>query len=102
MKPHHLELRVDPETGRIIAVHVQRGKPLRRIKDITDEVLLCLCADLSADNVSKEVERSIKFSDGMICKITVEMTQAPDMAVRQRLDREYAEGLGNGVEVLAA
>lgn len=102
MKPNQLELRVDPADGQIYAVHVQRGKPIRKIKNITDDVLLCLCADLSADNVSKEVERSIKFNDGMICRIVVEMTQAPDMEVRERLDREYANGAGNGVEVLAA
>ncbi|KMS60009.1 hypothetical protein V474_07975 [Novosphingobium barchaimii LL02] len=102
MKPNQLELRVDPADGRIFAVHIQRGKPVRKIKDLTDEISLCLCADLSADNVSKVVERSIQFSDGMVCEISVRMTSPPDQELRTRLDREYADGLGNGVEVLAA
>ncbi len=101
MKPKHLQFRINPTEGRILAVHEQRGKPVKLIRDVHDDVLLCLCADLSADNVSREVAQEVRFSDGMVCKITVEMTQAPDMAVRERLDREFADGVGNGVEVVA-
>jgi hypothetical protein len=46
------------------------------IKDITNDVLLCLCADLSAGGETKVVERSVKFNDGFVCKITVEIVDS--------------------------
>jgi len=45
------------------------------IKDVTNDVLFCLCADLSADGKTQTVERSIKFSDGFTCRITVEVVK---------------------------
>lgn len=89
MKPNQLEFRVDPNDGRIIAVHIQRGKPIRKIKDVTDEVLLCLCADLSADGKTEEVSRTIRFSDGMVCEVMVKMVEPPDQELREKLDAEY-------------
>lgn len=73
MKPNQLSIRVNPVDGRIWLAHEPHLKPLRRLRDVTDDVMLALCADLSADEGSRAVERSVKFGDGMRCKITVEM-----------------------------
>lgn len=73
MKPNQLEIRVDPVDGHIWAVRVPYNKPMVKIKDVTNDVLWCLCADLSAVNGTKHIERFVKFSDGMHCKITAEM-----------------------------
>lgn len=77
LNPKHFHLRVKPEDGTIWMTHEKYLQPIKPIRDVTDEVLLALCADLSADGVSKSVERSVQFSDGMRCKITVEMTNEP-------------------------
>lgn len=82
MKPQQLEFRVDPNDGLIWAVRVQRGKPVQRLKNVTDELLLCLCADLSADGAAKEIDRSVRFSDGMVCRVTVTMEQPPNLELR--------------------
>lgn len=72
VKPNQLEIRTNPEDGTIWAVRVQNRK-FTKIRDVTKDVLYCLCADLSAVDGSEKVERSIKFADGMECKITAEL-----------------------------
>lgn len=77
LNPKHFHVRVKPEDGTIWLTHEKFRQAIIPIKDVTNEVLFTLCADLSADSVSKTVERSIQFSDGMRCKITVEMEAPP-------------------------
>lgn len=101
MRPHHLQFKTTGAKGRILAVHEQRGKPTKLIRDVHDDVLLCLCADLSVNFPSKIIEQEVRFSDGMVVKLYAEMTQPPNLELRARLDREFAEGVGNGVEVVA-
>jgi len=72
MKPAHIKLRVDMD-GRIWATHEQPTKPIRRLRDMTDDILLCLCADLSADDANREIQRSVQFSDGRRVVVSVRL-----------------------------
>ena len=86
MNPAHYQLRVRPEDGTIMLVLAKPGQPVRRIRDMTEELLLCLCADISAaldhDGTIKSIERSVKFSDGMSCKVNVVLTNLPKKELR--------------------
>ena len=78
LNPKHFHVRAKREDGTVWLTHEKFRMPIIPIKDVTNDVLLCLCADLSAENDTRKVERSIRFSDGMLCKITVEMEEAPN------------------------
>ena len=75
LNPRHFHVRAKPEDGTLWLTHEKYREPVRPVKDITNEVLLCLCADMSADDLTQKVERSVRFSDGMQCRITVEMVK---------------------------
>ena len=81
MKHKHFQLRVWPEDGKIWLVYAAPRQPIKRIRDMTEETMWCLCADLSAANdgpeVVKALERSIVFSDGMECRVTTELVTLP-------------------------
>lgn len=79
MNANQLEIRVNRDDGSIWACRRLNGKP-KRIRDITNDVMFALCADLSADGVTQKVEREIRFADGFSCKITVEVVrdEAPE------------------------
>lgn len=77
LNPKHFHVRVKPADGTIWLTHEKFRQVVAPIKDITNDVLFALCADLSADDEAKAVERSIQFADGMRCKITVEMEKLP-------------------------
>ena len=71
--PSDLRVRADREDGTIWITHEKFLQPIRPLKDVTSEVLLALCADLNADGVTREIERTVRFNDGMVCRILVEM-----------------------------
>lgn len=74
LNPKHFHLRTKPEDGSIWLTHEKYREPIRPIKDVTDEVLLSLCADLSANEATaQKVERSVRFSDGFECLVTVKV-----------------------------
>ena len=74
LNPKHFHIRVKPIDGTIWLTWNKHLYPSQPIKDVTNDVLFALCADLTADNgITSKVERSIKFADGMKCKITVEI-----------------------------
>ena len=73
LNPKHFHIRTKPEDGTIWLTHEKFRQAVVPIKDVTDEILLCLCADLSADGVTHKVEREVKFNDGWACKVTVEV-----------------------------
>lgn len=75
LNPKHFHVRAKADDGTIWLCHEKYRNPTIPVKDITNDVLLALCADLSADGVTQTVERSIKFSDGWMCKVTVEVVQ---------------------------
>lgn len=81
VKPKHLYVRAKPEDGSIWITHEPSLKgPIRPVKDITNEILVALCAELNADGVTQVLERSVRFNDGFECKITVEMIKDADPA----------------------
>lgn len=73
MKANQADVRINPVDGEIWLYKCQYGKKTKPICIITDQVMLALCADLTAGGITEKVERSVKFADGMECKITVEM-----------------------------
>lgn len=75
MNPKHFHIRAKAEDGTIWVTHEKFGGPIRPLRDVTNEVLLALCADLSADGVAQRVERDVKFNDGFTCRVTVEVTK---------------------------
>lgn len=77
MNAKHFRIRTKPEDGTIWLTHEKYRQPIVPIKDVTNDILLCLCADLSAGEEARQVERSVKFSDGFSCKITVEVLHDP-------------------------
>lgn len=72
LNPKHFHVRTKPADGTIWITHEKYRQPIIPIKDVTNDVLLALCADLSADGVTRTVEREVRFNDGWVCKVTVE------------------------------
>ena len=75
LNPKHFSIRTKPDDGTIWLTHEKYRQAVVPIKDVTNDLLFCLCADLSADGVTQAVERSVKFADGFICKVTVEVVR---------------------------
>lgn len=75
LNPKHFHVRAKAEDGAIWLTHEKHLQPIIPIKDVTNDVLLCLCADLSAGGETQRVERSVKFSDGFSCNIIVEVVE---------------------------
>lgn len=71
MNPKHFNIRIDRTTGEFWLVAEKPQTPIRRLRNITSEVLLALCADLFETPGTKEVQRDIKFSDGGLVRLTV-------------------------------
>lgn len=78
LNPKHFHVRTKPEDGTIWLTHEKYRQAIIPIKDVTNDVLLALCSDLSADGQTQKVERSIKFNDGFECLITVEVVRDSD------------------------
>ena len=75
LNPRHFRIRVKPTDGTLWLTHEKVGDPVRPVRDVTNEVLLALCSDLNAGGETQRVERSVVFSDGFRCKVTVEVEQ---------------------------
>lgn len=72
MNPKHVMVRMDRETGDLWLTEERYRKPIRKIADITNHVLLALSADLVAEDNTTNVTRDIRFSDGQVIRITIE------------------------------
>ena len=75
LNPKHFHLRAKPDDGSIWLTHEKHLMPIRPVRDMTHEVMLALCADLSAGGETRRIERSVIFADGMECRLTVEMVE---------------------------
>lgn len=75
LNPKHFHIRAKAEDGAVWLTHEKYRQAIIPIKDITNDVLLALCADLSADGVTQIVEREVRFTDGFTCKVTVEVVK---------------------------
>jgi hypothetical protein len=95
MNPKHYQLRIKPDSGEIFLCLAKPGQPVKRIRDMTEELLWCLCADIFAaidDNRDVQtIDREVRFNDGMACKVSVSLIQLPDWEVRAKLDAEYRD-----------
>ena len=78
LNPKHFHIRAKAEDGTIWMTHEKYREPIYPIKDVTQEVLLTLCADLSGNEGAQRTEREIVFSDGWTCRVTVEMVKEQD------------------------
>jgi uncharacterized protein (DUF849 family) len=78
LNPKHFHIRSKAQDGSIWVTHEKYQQPIHPVKDVTNDVLLALCADLSADGVTQKVEREVKFSDGWRCRVTVEVVKETD------------------------
>lgn len=67
------EVRIDMQTGAIWLVDAPRHAPIRRVKDITNDVMFALCAETVFDGIA--VERSIRFADGTRCLVNIQMEE---------------------------
>lgn len=75
MKPSQIHVRANRDDGAIWFTYEKPGARIKPVRDITNEVLLALCADVSANETN--IDRTIRFSDGMVCRITVTMEEPP-------------------------
>lgn len=70
---------MDRETGQLWLTEEKYRKPIKKIVNIDQHVLLCLCADLYHDDKTKEVIRDVKFADGTRARITIrDITSEPE------------------------
>lgn len=76
MNPSTLRIRTDKATGDLWLVLEKPRQPMQRLKNITNDVLLNLCADLvGGDDATAEITREVKFSDGTACRIVVSLVE---------------------------
>jgi len=73
LNPKHFHVRAKAEDGTIWLTHEKWHHPIVPIKDVTNDALLCLCADLSAGGETQIVTRFVRFTDGFTCRVTVEV-----------------------------
>jgi len=59
----------------------RRGKPMKRLCDITDDILLDLCADVSheldTDSELQNITREVKLANGVTCRIDTKLISPP-------------------------
>lgn len=84
MNPKNLSVRMDRDTGDIWLTEEKRFEPIKRIKNITGDVILALAADIVAVNNTKETSRDVKFSDGGHIRLTVTDLNQPEGSVDDR------------------
>jgi hypothetical protein len=78
LNPKHFRIRAKAEDGSVWLTYEKHLRPIVPMKDVTNDILLCLCADLSEGGDTKRVERSVRFSDGFACLVTVEVIETPN------------------------
>lgn len=72
MSPKKLSVRMDRATGNLWLTEEKYRQNPRKIKDITQDVYLAMCADLEMETGTKSVSREIRFGDGTAARITIE------------------------------
>lgn len=77
MKAKNIRVRLDPNTGNLWLVEERIAQPIKRIKDITGDVLLALSADIVAEDGTTQVVRETAFSDGTRIRITIDEIGPP-------------------------
>lgn len=63
MNGKHFSIRMDRQTGDFWIAYAPRGAVPRRVRNVTQDILLALCADLIAEDNSEAVEREVWFAE---------------------------------------
>lgn len=72
MNAKYLSIRTDPKNGDMWLVDQRPNDPrVRRIKDVTNDILMAMCADAIAMEGTRSLSRDVRFSDGVVFRITV-------------------------------
>lgn len=72
MNPKTLNVRMDRDSGDFWLTQERYRQPIRKLTNITQPVLLALCADLFDMPGTTEVTRDVKFADGSVVRLTVQ------------------------------
>lgn len=72
MRPQHYNVRADRQTGKLFLVDQRPNRPIKRLADITEPVLMALAADVLADESVLKTERDIRFNDGGLIRLTIQ------------------------------
>jgi hypothetical protein len=83
MKPHHLQVRIKQDDKRIWATEERPNQPLRRIRDITNDIAGCYAQILAEDGGDVPVEMWMKFADGVRVKVTIELEHGDDSVLQR-------------------
>lgn len=79
MKAKHISVRMDRTNGDLWLTEERLREPVRRIKNITGDVLLALSAEIVSVDGTKEAHRDVEFSDGTKIRLTVtDLTPDPE------------------------
>lgn len=81
MNPKNLEIRINKEDGSLWACE-RKPAGLRRIRDITFDVMQCLTTEIANGEDERPAEREIKWQDGTVVRMTVELIR-PEKPVAQ-------------------
>lgn len=71
MNSKHLSVRMDRTNGDLWLTLEKPYNPVRRVKNITGDVLLALSAEIVSVDGTKEAHRDVEFSDGTKIRLTV-------------------------------
>jgi len=63
---------MDQKTGELWLTEEKYAQAPKRIKQITGDVILALAADIIAVDDTRMASREVRFSDGVLIRITVE------------------------------
>lgn len=75
MNPKNLSVRMDRESGALWLTEEKYRQFPRKIVELTNPIMLALCADLVAEEGTTSVEREIQFADGTRASVTVKLIQ---------------------------
>lgn len=72
MNSKHFKVRLDPKTCELWLTFEKPGHPIRRIKNINNDVMLSFCAEAERHGGSGGLEKDVIFSDGSVLRITIQ------------------------------
>ena len=92
MNPKNLSVRMDRETGALWLTEEKYRKFPRKIVELTNAIMLSLCADLVAEEGTTSVEREIQFADGTRASVTVKLIEDGKPTDGQEASRTAYDG----------
>ena len=63
MNPKHVRIRMDRHTGELWLCEERYRQPIKKVANVTSDVLLAFCADLSSEEGTAAVEREVLFKE---------------------------------------